>query len=164
MGILLQQDHADIFETTRRGGIVKKVLVGLDGSASGEAALDVAAEEAALRGAVLRVVSIWEVSPRAQEGTSPVPEVLENLRRLAEGIVKDAVARAEAMQPGIVCEGDVLYGRAQDVLVEEAKDAVVLVVGRRGLGGLASLLLGSVSRHVVNHAPCPVLVVPPPAH
>lgn len=142
---------------------MKKVLVGLDGSQAGEAVLAVAAEEAALRGAVLRVVSIWEVSPRAEPGTSPVPEVFENLRRLAEGIVADAVARAKELQPGITCEGAVLYGKPQDVLVEEAKEAVLLVVGRRGLGGLASLLLGSVSRHVVNHAPCPVLVVPPPA-
>jgi len=142
---------------------VKKVLVGLDGSKAAEAALDAAAEEADLRGATLRVVSIWEVSPRAQEGTSPVPEVLENLHRLAEGIVADAVARAKELQPGLACEGAVLFGKAQEVLVEEAKDAVVVVVGRRGLGGLASLLLGSVSRHVVNHAPCPVLVVPSPA-
>ena len=142
---------------------MKRVLVGIDGSKFAEVALEHAAEEAALRGAALRIISVWEVFPRAEGGPNPVPEVLENLQRLAEGIVADAVTRAKELQPDVPSEGVVLFGKPQDVLVEEAKDAVLVVVGRRGHGGLASLLLGSVSRHVVHHASCPVLVVPPPA-
>jgi len=140
---------------------VGTIVVGTDGSESAEVALDFAAEEAALRGAKLRVVLAREVSERTQEHGSPVPEVLDNLQRVAEQIVNEAVARAKELQPGLTCKGEVLYGRPQTVLMDVAKDAILVVVGRRGQSGLASLLLGSVSRHMVNNAPCPVVVVPP---
>ena len=60
-------------------------------------------------------------------------------------------------------ESKLLEGDAEDALVREAADAELLVVGSRGRSGLKSVLLGSVSRHVVSHAACPVVVVKPPA-
>lgn len=137
------------------------ILVGVDGSESATVALEVAAEEAALRGAALRVVTVWEVPKPPLYQPAPAPEVLSGRQKVAEALVEEAVARAKELRPDLPCEGQVLHGRPQNVLVEEAQGAAVLVVGRRGQGGLASLLMGSVSGHVVNHAPCPVLVVPP---
>lgn len=137
------------------------VVVGVDGSESAGVALEFAAEEADLRGADLRVVTVMEVSERAQESTRPVPEVLDKLQRIGEEIVKSALARAKELYPCLRCEGIVLYGRPQSVLLDEGVGATLLVLGRRGQGGLASLLLGSVSRHMVNNASCPVVVVPP---
>jgi nucleotide-binding universal stress UspA family protein len=52
-------------------------------------------------------------------------------------------------------------GSAASVLLETAKGADLVVVGSRGLGGFAGLLLGSVSHHVAHHATCPVVIVPP---
>ncbi|MBN1321322.1 MAG: universal stress protein [Thermoleophilia bacterium] len=137
------------------------IVVGVDGSESAGVALEFAAEEAALRGAELRVVSVRELSKQARGFDKPVPEVYDNVQRIGEAIVEDAVGRAKELQPRLHCVGVVLYGRPQDVLLDEAKGALLLVVGRRGQGGMASLLMGSVSRHLVDHAPCPVVVVPP---
>ena len=140
-----------------------RVLVGVDGSESAGVALEFAAEEAALRGAELRVVSAWEAPVLAQQAAMSVPDLYADLEASAETNVAEAVARAQELQPNLACEGKVLNGRPQTVLEEEAKRAILMVVGRRGQGGVASLLLGSVSAHVVNHAPCPVTVVPPRA-
>ena len=137
------------------------VVVGVDGSAAAGVALEFAAEEAAVRGAELRVVSVRELSEQSHECVRPVPEVYDNLKRVGEAIVKDAVAHVQELHPQLPCEGVVRYGRPQDVLLEEAENALLLVVGRRGQGGLAKLLMGSVSRHMVDHASCPVVVVPP---
>jgi len=57
----------------------------------------------------------------------------------------------------------VVQGQPADVLLAQSGDATLVVVGRRGLGGLRSLLLGSVSQQVVQHATCPVVVVNQPA-
>jgi nucleotide-binding universal stress UspA family protein len=54
----------------------------------------------------------------------------------------------------------VLEGEPGSSLIREAKEAAMLVVGRRGHAGLSHLVLGSVSRYVTTHAPCPVVVVP----
>ncbi|MBN1321276.1 MAG: universal stress protein [Thermoleophilia bacterium] len=137
------------------------ILVGVDGSEAAGVALEFAVEEAALRGASLRVVSIWEAPPLAQQEALTAPGLFDALQRGAEIIVAEAVERVKELNPDLLCEGEALEGWPQAVLVEEAKGALLAVVGRRGQGALASLFLGSVSRHVVDHAPCPVIVVPP---
>ncbi|MHB9149509.1 MAG: universal stress protein [Thermoleophilia bacterium] len=135
------------------------IVVGVDGSAQGEVALEFAAHEAALREARLLVVAAWE-SPMivAPVGVYPV-EAFQSLRDDVESIVQAAVARVTELEPGVTCEGRVVEGQPAAVLLREAQDAEMVVVGSRGYGGFASLLLGSVSQQMVHHAPCPVVVV-----
>jgi nucleotide-binding universal stress UspA family protein len=141
---------------------METIVVGVDGSQCAHDALARAANEAALRGARLRVVCAWEVPPAAYAGgfAPPIDEAaLAGLRENAEAVVREAVAEVHRAQPSLACEGEVLEGQPAEVLLAEARDASLIVVGNRGRGGFVSLLLGSVSQQVVHHADCPVLVV-----
>jgi nucleotide-binding universal stress UspA family protein len=137
------------------------VVVGVDGSEASGVALEFAVEEAVRRKGSLRVVSVWEMPAMAQPEIAVTPEVVEIYVQQANAIVEDAVARAQELQPDLPCEGVARAGYAGELLIEEGRGAALVVVGRRGHGGLTGLLLGSVSRHVADHAPCPVTIVPP---
>jgi nucleotide-binding universal stress UspA family protein len=140
------------------------MVVGVDGSDGGGAALEFAAGEAAFRGARLRIVSVWEVSAAAfGGGLAPLdPAVWDAFRAGAQQVADDALASVKTLQPSLEAEAVVVQGQPADVLLEEGADAALIVVGRRGLGGFRSLLLGSVSQQVVQHATCPVVVVNQP--
>lgn len=142
---------------------MKTIVVGVDGSEQGEAALGFAAQEAALRGARLLIVCAWEIpmmiEPVGVYSTESFEGLRDNAQSIAEGIVRAAVARVAELQPGITCEGRAVEGQPAAVLLEEAKDTDMVVVGSRGRGGFTSLLLGSVSQQVVHHAACPVVIV-----
>jgi nucleotide-binding universal stress UspA family protein len=138
---------------------METVVVGVDGSACAVAALEFATREAALRGARLRIISAWEITPPlAPVGPYPA-EALYGFKEQAESAIQVALARAAELEPTVPTEGTVIEGQPAHVLVKEAQGAALLVVGNRGRGGFASLLLGSVSQQVVHHAPCPVTVV-----
>ena len=139
------------------------VVVGVDGSEASTAALEYAVEEAARRGATLRVVSAWELPAISAPPGAVIPQMMDGYPDQAEAVVAEAVKRAQELRPDVTSEGVVVQGYAGDVLVNEGKDAVLLVLGRRGLGVLAGLLLGSISRYVADRAPCPLTIVPPPA-
>jgi len=138
------------------------IVVGVDGSEGGSAALEFAAAEAAFRGARLRIVSAWSV-PIAAYGsgfTPPVdPATWEAFGVRAQQVADEALAAAKQQQPSLEGEALAVQGQPADVLLAQAADAKLIVVGRRGLGGFRSLLLGSVSQQVVQHATCPVVVV-----
>lgn len=134
------------------------IVVGVDGSACAKAALEYAVQEAALRGAQLRIVSAWELTAMTDPGSVFPPAAIDRLREEAQAAVRDALERAAELQPAVPSEGKVVEGHAARVLIEEAKDASLIVVGNRGRGGFASLLLGSTSQQVVHHAHCPVTV------
>jgi nucleotide-binding universal stress UspA family protein len=141
------------------------VVVGVDGSEHGEAALEFAAEEAALRSAELRVVCAWELPALefpvdGAMSADVLPGLLRSIGDEADGICQAAVARVRELQPSVSCEPRVVEGHAGSVLLDEARGATLLVVGSRGRGELAGMLLGSVSHQVLHHAPCPVTVVP----
>lgn len=144
------------------------IVVGVDGSEGGAAALAFAASEAALRSARLRVVSAWEVpAPVAVYGVEfppPLdPATHEAFRVRAERAADDASAAAKELHPSLEVEALAVLGQPADVLLEQGADCELIVVGRRGLGGFKSLLLGSVSQQVVQHATCPVVVVNQPS-
>ncbi|HWQ23751.1 MAG TPA: universal stress protein [Gaiellaceae bacterium] len=143
------------------------IVVGVDGSAASRAALRWAAEEARLRGAALVALHAWTYVPPppiGEPGMIPIPAgdlapQLEAERMAAQAELEAALADAfpegvpELVEPRLV-EGD-----PAETLEREGASADLVVVGSRGRSGLASVLLGSVTRHVVDHAPCPVVVV-----
>lgn len=145
------------------------VVVGVDGSDNANAALDFAVAEARLRSATLRVVAAWNVPPTmygADFGATfaPLdPSVTDSVREHARSAAEEAAEAARGRAPDVECDAVVEEGDPAAALLEHAKDADLIVVGTRGLGGFKSLLLGSVSQKVVHHAPCPVVIVPAPA-
>ncbi len=141
---------------------METVVVGVDGSECARAALSYAVEEAARRGARLRIVSAWHVPGVALSGGFGADldqSTFDALRAGAQEIVDGAVAEVHRLQPSLECEGEAIEGQASAALLEEAGGAGLIVVGNRGRGGFASLMLGSVSQQVVHHAACPVVVV-----
>jgi len=145
---------------------METIVVGVDGSDGSTAALEFAAEEAALRKAPLRIVAAWDV-PAAVYGSGFTPAVdagtLEALGGRMQELAEEAAEAAKKLQPSIEVEAAAVAGQPADVLLERAAGAGLIVVGRRGLGGFKTLLLGSVSQQVVHHATCPVVVVNEPS-
>jgi len=143
------------------------IVVGVDGSQASHEALRFAVAEARLRDARVVAVHVWAFippTPIGDPGMMPMPAgdypgQLEAERAAAEAELEGALAAAfPEGTPGEV-EARLAEGDAAEALVDEAEGAELLVVGSRGRSGIASVLLGSVSRHVVSHAPCPVVVV-----
>jgi len=140
------------------------IVVGVDSSEGAKAALRFALDEAKLREADLRVVHTWQfgyIGVRGIEGFSPVAGAdLGELRRTAE-IALDATLQevGAANGNGVAIERRVSEGAPATVLVDESRNADLLVVGSRGHGGFTGLLLGSVSQQCAQHAACPVVIV-----
>lgn len=157
------------------GDDVATVLVGVDGSAQSRAALVWAADEARLRRAKLKVVYVYEHTPAWQmygygvEAPMAVPT--ETTSGSAADDAADAASRAQQLVEDMVADVDLRELRAERVayqdrrparaLVELSRDADMLVLGSRGRGGFAGLVLGSVSQQCIHHARCPVVVLPP---
>ena len=138
------------------------VVVGVDGSDGARDALRFALEEARLRRAAVRAVAAWQVPVAAYGGTlkPPDPAIVDRLAPEARSAVERALEDAADAAAGVNVDTVVREGAPARVLLEEADDADLLVVGTHGLGGFRSLLLGSVSQQCAHHAPCPVVIVP----
>jgi nucleotide-binding universal stress UspA family protein len=133
-----------------------RIVVGVDGSDGANRALEFAAHEAARWGALLHVVSAYEVPPNA--GWLVVP--LQPFEDGAAAALAAGLARVHELEPSVVTKGDQVHGFAGSALVAASKGASLLVVGSRGHSEVVSLMLGSVSQHCVHHAGgCPVTVV-----
>ncbi|MEU1602894.1 universal stress protein [Micromonospora matsumotoense] len=143
---------------TNRSGA--PVVVGVDGSRSALDAVRVAAREAADRHRPLRVVHafIWPLFG-IPLGPGPGAPPQAGLRHEAERIVADGIAEARKVAPELVVTGWLSDGAPTPVLLRESRDAALLVLGTRGLGGFAGLLIGSTAVQVSARADCPVLVV-----
>jgi nucleotide-binding universal stress UspA family protein len=139
------------------------IVVGVDHSAGAKAALRFALEEARLRQATLRIVHAWQfghIGATGLEGALPaVGGELEDFRRGAEAALDETLRDVGAETDGVALERRVDQGTAAAVLIEESRGADLLVVGSRGHGGFAQLLLGSVSQQCAQHAFCPVVIV-----
>lgn len=128
-------------------------VVGVDGSARSAAAVDVAFEEAALRGAHLRALYVWH---------TPLLGVLDEDAAVQEcrRVLAETVAGHTARYPDVELHHEVVSGHPVQALTEASAHALGLVVGTRGHGGFTGMLLGSVSQGVLRHARCPVITVP----
>ena len=146
------------------GSDMKSIVVGVDGSSGGAAALEYAIEEAVCKQARLVVVSAHALPPLVVAGAAAEMGYLESSRsealEHAEAVAAAAVKRVKERQPGLECEARSIAGQPAKAILEAAKDAALIIVGSRGRGGFSGLLLGSVSHQVVQHAHCPVVVVP----
>ncbi len=137
------------------------ILLATDGSRDAELARTTAVDLVNSTNSELHVVTVAPGSPSYDVGT---PEVVEQLRKKAEGILEDQVKKIE-QAGGRVAEKHLRiaerYRAQQIVQVAEDIGAGLIVMGSRGLGGVRRALMGSVSDSVVRHAHCPVLVVRP---
>ncbi len=134
------------------------VVVGVDGSAGSSDALRWAADEARAHHAALRVVHAWVLPTMIYPAYGPA-SMYEDMPVQAEARARAQVDEVLGADPGVPVDVVVREGRPAEVVLDEAKGADMVVVGSRGRGGFAGLLLGSVSTQVVHHAACPVVVV-----
>lgn len=128
-------------------------VVGVDGSAHSAAAVDFAFEAAALHGAALRALYVWQSGLLGMFDDRAAQQECRCL-------LSETVAGRGAAYPDVELHPELVGGHPVEVLAEESAQALGLVVGTRGRGGFAGMLLGSVSQGVVHHARCPVVVVP----
>jgi nucleotide-binding universal stress UspA family protein len=139
-----------------------RIIVGVDGSPQSRAALEWAVGEALLRdGQVDAVLAYGSGLAWIDVGSDSEALIVARSAERAKESLHDAIDAAALPDDGrtrvrpLVVEGD-----PAQVLVELAEHADLLVVGTRGRGGFAGLLLGSVSQRCAERSPCPVVVVP----
>jgi len=135
-----------------------RIVVGVDGSPSSRDALRWAKAQADLLGQELVVVTAW-THPTASyptlSGFVPMGDVADlgaETRAVTERAVKETVGDAPVVLR-------IVEGHPARAILDAARDAALVVIGCRGHGGFVGALVGSVSQHVVAHAPCPVVVI-----
>lgn len=166
--------HAQCPVAVVRGGSMRvpgpdaPVVVGVDGSASADAAVDEAADLAERADAQLKVVAAYQVPVTGWVGVTPWLDVYPEteLADAAAGTAKEVLVQARERirrnHPDLGVEFIAVRARPADALADRSRTAGVVVVGSRGRGGFRSLILGSVSRGLVHVAESPVLVVHAP--
>ncbi|MGW4891551.1 universal stress protein [Kitasatospora sp. NPDC004240] len=143
-----------------------RIVVGVDGSPASEHALRWAVAYARAVGGTVNAICAWEYPAfYGWSGLSVPPVEGYNPEELAGRTLSDTVTRVVGAEPDVRVTEAVMPGNATQILLEAAKGADLVVTGSRGRGGFSGALLGSVSRHLTEHAPCPVVVVreQPPA-
>ncbi len=141
-----------------------RVLLATDGSAAAEAALELTRSIAWPDDSVMRVVSVIEPVEAIVSGAW-TPAIAQDIEQQAEELLASAEvvlehAARQLAGSGLTVEREVMRGRAGSCIVEDATRfrADLIIIGSRGHGSIGSMLLGSVSAEVADHAPCPVLV------
>lgn len=132
-------------------------MVGVDGSEHGAKALRWAADEARVRQTFLVALHAWRF-PYAGADLLPARS-MERAEADAHAVVREALKDEADALDGVLVEEEVVYGDPGAALVEASKRAELVVVGSRGHGGFAGVLLGSVGQHVVHRAECAVVIV-----
>lgn len=146
---------------------MKKIVVGIDGSAAAHEALEFACDEAKLWSADLVIVHAWHFPYASGDafgaGMGSSASLIEQIESQAQSLLEEARVSAAARCGDEIKVSTVLaQGSAANALLENGKDADLIVVGSRGHGGFTSLLLGSTSHQVVHHAAGPVVVIRKP--
>jgi len=140
-----------VSESAHPVSAIRRIVAGVDGSAESLAALEWAVDLARLTGAEVRAVQAWQTPPVY------VKYQLLEAREAAEQALGDTV---KLIADGVNATAVLVDGPAAHVLIDAGRDADLLVVGSRGYGGFTGLLMGSVSAQCVQHASCPVTVIP----
>ena len=139
------------------------VVVGVDGSALSRAAVEFAAEEAAVRGARLHAVHAYAHPVSGGPGDmQPLVYDEDQLRGEEERVLAESLTGLTERYPEVAVTRAAVHARPVVALTESSRDAQLLVVGSQGRGELRELLLGSVSHGVLHRAACPVAVVRSP--
>jgi len=150
----------------------KKILIAFDGSEASKHALDQGISIANLASAEVFIISVvprvmMPVFPDEGFGAAPVTaaqdmtEYQEKMRDIYAKSLKEAEDDIEKNYPDLKVTSELMEGRPSSTIVEEAekKDAELIVIGSRGLGGITGWILGSTSRRVVESCKVPILVV-----
>lgn len=146
-----------------RGAVARgSIVVGVDGSPEAAVALQWAAKEAFVRRGPLRLVHAYLGEEPVAD--SPAPDLVSDgaggsLRGSAQEVVDAAVVDVRGDFPDVDVQGVVVPGWPVPVLLDESKRAGLLVVGSRALGPVRDVVVGAVSRAVVQQSSCPVVVV-----
>lgn len=161
---LAAHGHGPLMVVRGRPGPEGPVLLAVDGSPTGAAAADFAFAEAALRGAPLVAMHVWNTwsEPTPYEGPADPLNVVVDLDRLRERhqrMLEEAVAPWREVRPEVAVELRLERARVRHALLDASREAQLVVAGARGHGGFTGMLLGSVSQALLYHADCPVAVV-----
>ena len=138
---------------------IQKIVVGIDGSEASIGALQWAAQQATLTSGTVEVLVVWDWY-KAVGWYVPVLVGLDP-EGDARHVLEKTLADITSQWPDLPITGRVAEGNPSPLLVDASKNATLLVVGSRGHGEFAGMLLGSVSEYCVTHAHCPVLVYRP---
>ena len=147
-------------EMNERAG---RIVVGIDGSECSMAAMRWAMAQSSLTGSTVEVVAAWQEPAMYGLAYASSPALYEgdSMATITEKLVRECVvAVVGELDHPVEVPVRVTQGHPAQVLLDAATGARLLVVGTRGHGGFAGLLLGSVSQQCVQHATCPVVVVP----
>jgi nucleotide-binding universal stress UspA family protein len=139
------------------------IIVGVDGSGHSQRALELALREAAIRHVPLTVLTVNQAVRGYYGGVSLYqddPARTEQAREAAQAETDKVLAGLAGPRPESVTVKAV-HGFPVDELIKAGHDADLIVLGSRGAGGFTRLMLGSVAGQVVQHASCPVIIVPP---
>ena len=149
------------------------IIVGIDGSHCSQRALEWGMNEATIRHVPITVVTVYQPNAGYWGRVAPYPSDRARAERARTELAQAEHARAaarEAADKALAGLGDdrpvsvtvkAVSGNPGVEILDAARDASMIVVGARGMGGFARLLMGSVSTHLIYHARCPVVVIPP---
>src|SRR5947209_18501404 len=137
------------------------IIVGVDGSTHSRKALEYAAKEAVAHHTSLTVITVHQAVRDVYGGVSNYPDdasLTEKARQAAQADTDEVLAGIAEKPESVTVKA--VHGLPADELVKAADGADMLVIGSRGTGGFARLVLGSVATQVSHHAGCPVLIIP----
>jgi nucleotide-binding universal stress UspA family protein len=143
----------------------RRIVVGVDGSEHAKTAMRWALTQARLTGATVEAVTAWQDPAMSgfSYGWSPMLFDGDSIATLTEKTLHETIAEVtsgHANGQRVEIKARVVQGHPAKVMVEASTGAGLLVLGTRGHSTFAGILLGSVSQHCVQHAPCPVVVIP----
>ncbi|UFS97968.1 universal stress protein [Nocardia huaxiensis] len=156
--VIVVRPESEDGEAVRRTG---PVVVGVDGSPVGEAAIAAAFAEAAERRAELVAVHAWSDWAAGTFAGQVPPLAALDLETVEEAVLAERLAGWQEKYPDVVVTRRLYPAGPGEALLDWSKVAQLLVVGNRGRGGFRGLLLGSTAHTLVQHAHCPVMVVHP---